>query len=165
MDVVEVRSEEDAAAVRRLVAEFVDWLGVRYPDRGREIAEYFRIQRLDHQMANLLTVFAPPQGECLLARLDGVACGTVMLKPSAPGVCEMNRMFVTEAARGRGVGLALGRRLIERARALGYRRMVLSAGIDHREAIPLYRKLGFAADATLPDTGAGDLEYRMALDL
>lgn len=165
MEVVEVRSVEDAAAVRCLVAEFVAWLGVRYPDRRAEIAEYLRIQRLDEQMANLLAVFAPPLGECLLARIDGAACGCVMLKPGAPGVCEMNRMFVTEAARGHGVGRALGWRLIERARALGYRRMVLSAGIDHREAIPLYRKLGFAVDPTLPDTGAGDLEYRMALVL
>ena len=58
-------------------------------------------------------------------------------------------------ARGHGLGVALGQKPIEEARALGYPRMVLTAGVHHREAIALYHKLGFVQDDTIPDTGAG----------
>ena len=88
-----------------------------------------------------------------------------MFKPHPTGACEMNRMFVRSQARGHKVGIALAHRLIERARELGYARMVLSAGPDHVEALPLYRKLGFTLDPTLGDTGAGDAEIRMGLAL
>lgn len=160
-----VRSEDDAKTVRTLVWEFIDWLYERYPDHVDMVDEYLRTQKLEEQLENLLVVFNPPQGECLLARLSGAPAGIVMLKPRPDGACEMNRMYVRPAARGHGVGVALGQRLIEVARALGYPRMILTAGIHHHEAIPLYRKLGFVEDDSIPDTGAGDLEVRMALAL
>jgi hypothetical protein len=45
---------------------------------------------------------------------------------------------------------------------LGCTRMVLSAGPLHTAALGIYRSVGFTCDDTLPDTGAGDVEVRMA---
>jgi GNAT superfamily N-acetyltransferase len=160
-----VRTDEDAEIVRALAWEFVAWLRERYPDMLDMIDTYLKTQKFDEQLAGLLTIFAPPKGECLLAKIGGEPAGIVMLKPHPSGACEMNRMFVRSTARGKGVGLALGQTLVQEARNLGYGRMILSAGFRHDEAIPLYRRLGFAEDKTLPDTGAGDAEVRMALDL
>jgi putative acetyltransferase len=166
LEIHKVRSEQDAQDVRTLVFEFVDWLMERYPDDKERISAYFASQDLDRQLRDLLAIFRPPKAECLLARINGQAAGTVMLKPQpVEGICEMNRMFVRPSARGHGVGKALVGGIIEAGRSLGYRRMVLSAGPRHHEAVALYSSFGFLQDSDLPDTGAGDIELRMRLDL
>lgn len=163
--ITHVRTETDADAIRALVPVFFSWVRARYPDHAANIDTYIATQNIDGQMRNLLTLFAPPDADCLLARLDGVPVGMVMTKPHSPGVCEMNRMFVKDSARGHGVGKALAAEIISTAKTLGYSRMVLSAGPLHTEALAIYRNLGFTVDATLPDTGAGDVEVRMVLDM
>jgi len=161
-----VRSGVQADEVRTLAWEFVDWLRSRYPEDLATIDEYLFNQKFAEQLANLLEHFTPPDGECLLAGVDGASAGIVMLKPAGPGTCEMNRMFVRPEARRRGVGRALCLRLMERARELGYRTMVLSALDQHHEALPLYHALGFHEDARASDTEAGkDHEVQMKIEL
>ena len=82
------------------------------------------------------------------------------------GVCELNRMYVAGAARGRGVGRRLCETLIERARELGYREVRLDALNARVEALPLYRALGFLPDPDPPAYLRADPEVislRMAL--
>ncbi len=165
LQIIHVRNEADAADVRLLAGEYVDWLLERYPDHHATILAYFKYQGLETQLRDLLKIFCPPKADCLLARLDGVAVGIVMLKPNAGETCEMNRMFVRASARGHGVGRALVAELLETARGLGYRRMMLAAGTFHSEAIALYRSFGFTEDASLPYTGGGDIEVRMVREL
>ncbi len=161
VQIVHVRTKDDAAEVRLLVGEFVGWLHRTYPEGVAEIDAYFRAQGLADQMRNLLAVFSPPRADCLLARLDGAAVGVVMVKPHSDGTCEMNRMFVRDSARGKGIGRALVAELLQTAAALGYRRMLLAAGPRHTEALRLYAGFGFVQDDNLPDTGAGEIEVRM----
>lgn len=165
LNIIHVRTTADADAIRQLVPAFFDWVRARYPDHAANIDAYIKTQDIDGQMRNLLTLFAPPAADCLLARLGSVAVGMVMTKPHSPGRCEMNRMFVTDAARGHGVGKALVAEILVTAKALGYSRMVLSAGPLHTAALAIYRNMGFTLDDTLPDTGAGDVEVRMGRDL
>lgn len=161
-----VRDEAQAAQVREMAWEFIDWLRERYPDLLDGIEEYLVNQDFRGMLARLLENFTPPKGECLLATLDGAPVGILMLKPHEGDACEMNRMFVRASARGHGVARALTARLIERARDLGYRSMVLSALDKHHEAITLYRSLGFQDDERRPDTEAGaDREVLMRLAL
>lgn len=115
--------------------------------------------------ADLLAGFTPPSADCLLARLGGVPVGVVMTKRQSDGVCEMNRMYVQEAARGQGVGRALVAELLATAKALGYRQMMLAAGPRHTEARPLYGSFGFAEAEAIADTGAGGAEVRLIRDL
>jgi len=165
LQIIHVRGEAEATDVRILVGEFAEWLAERYPDDRARIAAYFKAQNLEMQLRDLLTIFCPPKADCLLARVGGEAAGVVMLKPHSEGTCEMNRMFVRSSARGHGVGRALVAELLETARLLGYRRMLLAAGPHHTEALALYRSFGFVENASLPDTGAGDVELRMVRDL
>jgi GNAT superfamily N-acetyltransferase len=165
LQIIRVRTEPDAEDVRLLVAEFFDWMRDRYPEGAESIKGYWDKQDMPTQLRNLLTIFAPPKAECLLARLNGEAVGIVMTKPHSGDMCEMNRMFVRPTARGHGVGRALVTEILSVARALGYRRMMLAGGTRHTEALSLYRSLGFTHDPTLPDTGSGDVEVRMIRDL
>ncbi len=145
-----VRTPEDIAEVTRLVWAFFDYIKARYPAKHAMVDAYIEDQDVAGQLADFATHFNPPAGECLLARLNGKAAGIVMLKPERPGVCELNRMYVTEEARGHGVARALCLRLIEEARCLGYTEMRLDAVDETIEAVPLYRKLGFEPDPNPP---------------
>ncbi len=165
LDIIRVRTETDAAEVRLMVAEFFDWMRDLYPEGAESIAAYWNKQDMPTQLRDLLKIFAPPKAECLLARLNGEAVGIVMTKPHSGDMCEMNRMFVRPAARGHGVGRALVGALLDAARDLGYKRMMLAGGTRHTEALSLYRSFGFVHDPSLPDTGSGDVEVRMIREL
>ena len=52
-------------------------------------------------------------------------------------------MYVDDTGRGQGLGRALGEAVIQRARDLGHSAIHLDTSIEQREAIALYRSLGF----------------------
>jgi GNAT superfamily N-acetyltransferase len=161
-----VRSDPDVAAAAGLARDFFAYMRTTYPERAALIDAYVVDQDFEGQLADFRAHFNPPNGECLLARIDGAPAGLVMLKPYAPGVCELNRMYVTHAARGRGLGRALCEALIARARALGYQAIRLDALNARVDAVPLYRKLGFGPDPEPPAFTRRDPEIvslRMAL--
>jgi GNAT superfamily N-acetyltransferase len=161
-----VREDADIAAASRLAREFFAYMRGSFPEHAAAIDAYLVDQDFEGQLADFRAHFNPPRGECLLARLDGAPVGVVMLKPYAEGVCELNRMYVARAARGRGVGRRLCESLIARARDLGYRAVRLDALNEQVEALPLYRKLGFGPDPDPPAFARaepGVVSLRMAL--
>jgi len=84
-----------------------------------------------------------------------VVLGTAKYGPNqmGPGSHVANASFmVSGAARGRGVGRALGEAVIARARADGYRAMQFNAVVEaNRSAVHLWRALGFEIIGTAPE--------------
>ncbi len=159
------RSQQDANTVYELAYEFIAWLRERYPDMVDEVDAYLAEQKFEEQIKDVLSHYAPPRGECLLAFHNGQAAGLLMLKRLSDDTCEMNRMFVRDAARGCGVGRALVERLQERAREMGFSSMVLSALPRHHEALALYESIGFVRDdwTGTDDDGSGAIHMRAQL--
>lgn len=62
---------------------------------------------------------------------------------SRPGELEFRMLAVAPAARGRGIGEALIKTVLDRARALGLRKVVLSSHERMHSAHRLYERLGF----------------------
>ena len=151
-----VRSDEDVAAATALARAFFAHILAAFPVQAPTIDAYLVAQDFEGQLARFRDLFNPPGGECLLACVAGKGAGIVMLKPYAEGVCELNRMYVTPAARGLGIARALCEELIARARALGYREIRLDALNARVEALPLYRSLGFAPETERPAFAARD---------
>lgn len=77
-----------------------------------------------------------------VARADGVAaaCGGIQFYP---GFGELKRMFVRDAWRGRGLGLAMLEHLAAHARANGCTLLRLETGVHQHAAIKLYERWGF----------------------
>ncbi|WP_417490753.1 GNAT family N-acetyltransferase [Maricaulis sp.] len=85
----------------------------------------------------------PPTGVFYLA-LDGdTAVGMGGLRQVSEGVAEIKRIYVSEAARGGGVGAKVLDRLVQDARAFGYRELVLDTGPFMTSAHRLYEAAGF----------------------
>ncbi|NNF77270.1 MAG: GNAT family N-acetyltransferase [Rhizobiales bacterium] len=160
-----VRTHHDAAVVSELAYEFIGWLRVRYPDRENEIDQYLKDQRFEEQIKDVLIHYTPPKGECLLALHDDAPVGLLMLKRLDAGTCEMNRMFVREAARGLGVGRSLVAGLKNRARDMGFASMVLSVLPRHYEALALYETEGFRPDNWVGEVSDHDNAIHMRVDL
>jgi ribosomal protein S18 acetylase RimI-like enzyme len=99
------------------------------------------------------TVGRAATAELLVAAdADGALLGTVTFcspdspwsEVSRPGEAEFRMLAVPPAARGSGVGEALTRACVERARGAGAQRLVLSAMAGGAAARRLYERLGFA---------------------
>ena len=136
-------SHADFEAVRQLMRAFVEWHYERHASDRALIDSYFDPAKFEAELAGLPGEFSPPEGELLVADDDGAIAGCVALRPLGDGACEMKRMFVFREHHGKGVGMLLGRAIVDAARRIGYRRMVLDTGPKQREAQGLYRRLGF----------------------
>lgn len=100
-------------------------------------------QGFEQEVAALPGEYAEPGGTILVAEGAGAVAGCVALRALEPTICEMKRMYVRPAHRGRGAGRALAQAVLEAARQRGYRRMRLDTMASMTEAIALYRRLGF----------------------
>ena len=134
----------DLDEVRALMRVFVAWHRERHIQDVALIDEYFDPTVFGEELASLPGPYSPPDGLLLLARLGADPAGCVALRRVDEQACEMKRMFVYPRIRGKGVGHALAREIIERARRCGYRAMRLDTSFRQSEAIGLYRRLGFS---------------------
>ena len=86
----------------------------------------------------------------VLETSGGDIIGTGGLLPLEDGAGELRRMYLKQSARGRGYGKRLVAHAIDRARALGFKRIVLQTAQVLEEASGLYAKFGFAAAEDAP---------------
>ena len=152
-DIHIVRGGARLAEVRALFEEYAASLGF-------DLA----FQSFARELEALPGEYAAPSGALLLATVDGAPSGCAGVRPFADGVCEMKRLYVRPAFRGRGLGKRLAQEAVRIGRELGYRAMRLDTVPWMREAIALYGALGFRAIAPYrpnPIAGAAYMELEL----
>jgi putative acetyltransferase len=98
-------------------------------------------QGFEAELASLDTFYAAIfVANCHRERMTG---GCVALRDLGGGLCEMKRLYVRPAWRGRNLGRALAERVIDEARKRGYRAMRLDTLPTMQQAMALYESLGF----------------------
>ena len=104
---------------------------------------YLDLQNYDDELLHLEHKYGPPGGRLYLAREDGEALGCIGLRRIDDENCELKRLYVRPAFRGRGLSLLLMDRILTDAREIGYKTMLLDTLPFLQTALELYKRCGF----------------------
>ena len=133
MHIYQAQSDDDIQQARVLFEEYASGVGIS-----------LCFQNFDQELKNLPGDYAPPDGRLLLAAEDDQLAGCIALRKLAPRTCEIKRLFVRPAYRGKRLGRVLVESVIDEARKLGYTQMRLDTLPGRMDkAIALYHALGF----------------------
>jgi len=134
---------------------------------GREDGYYARQlmnARPRHEEANLLV--AVDDTGTLLGTVTIAHPGSTMREIGRDDELEFRMLAVSPTARGRGVGEAMTRRVLEEAARLDFRAVVLSSSEQMHAAHRLYERLGFRRTPELdwlPEPNVPLITYRLDL--
>ena len=133
-----------AELIQATLPEHIEQARVLFLEYAKSLGFSLCFQSFDEELRNLPGAYAPPTGRLLLAHYDNQAAGCVALRKLEANICEMKRLYLRPAYRGKGLGRILVERVIAEARGIGYERMRLdTVASSMRDAVELYRKLGF----------------------
>jgi GNAT superfamily N-acetyltransferase len=132
------------------------------------IEHYFAMEEADAR------VLDDPDGQIIakggqilfaLERTTGEVLGTCALLHVDQQRCELAKMAVDDAAKGRRLGIRLGQAILDAARSQGYETIFLESNRKLTPAISLYKKLGFIEQPFPSETEYSRADIYMELDL
>lgn len=122
---------------RRLVQEYLDTEVIG----GRGLNVDF--QHPDQELADLPGSYARPTGAMLLAYVGDAPAACMGYRRIDETTCELKRLYVRPAYRGRHLASMLFRESCALARRAGYQRAVLDTLDSMTTALALYERFGF----------------------
>ena len=137
-------------AVKKIILEAAFELQI-IPSTSVEEIERFcdRTGELD-DLYNIPAVYDNQRGIFLVMLHGDKVIGMGALKQINKKVCELKRMFFAKEYRGKGLGTLMTQKLIDQAKELGYKKIVLEVYNPSTSvgAVALYKKLGFYETST-----------------
>ncbi|WP_170413989.1 GNAT family N-acetyltransferase [Ruegeria atlantica] len=143
LNVIEAKTPDHFDEVRRLCWEYRDFLLTLDAKSVRVVKTYYPRDVYARLMDEIEVEHARPDGGVRLVLKDGHAVGCGMFRTIDPGIAEIKRVFVSEAARGTGAGYAVMASLIEQCRKQGFDCIRMDTGIPLKAATRLYLSMGF----------------------
>ena len=148
MQIVLAHKADHIPIVRELFQEYASDMGLNLCFQG-----------FTEELATLPGRYVPPEGRLLLGDRDGQPVACVAMRRIADDVCEMKRLYVRPAFRGRGLGRALAEAVIVSARNVGYRAVKLNTLASMKPAVALYESLGFHRTTAYYENSLPDVLY------
>ena len=130
---IRAATNEDGERVRALVFGVLGEYGLEPDPRGTD-RDLDDIEAHYTKRGGVFELIEDAQGNLL---------GTVGLYPLTAETVELRKMYFSRMLRGRGVGRQTLQRMIEKARAAGFKKIYLETASVLREAVALYEKFGF----------------------
>ena len=157
-----VEAGADIEIVKQLFGEYLAFLKEEFCDYAELpwVIEYY--EDFEEEIANLPDRFKKPKGYILVAIYEEQPAGCVAMGELEAGACEMKRLFVRPEYRRKGVGTALCKAIIERAKVIDYTHMRLTTALERPQR--LYKSLEFkmiAAYRDVPIDGVVFMELKL----
>jgi len=132
-EILPANNAELLTEVQRLFLEYEKWLNVDLCFQGFE-----------EEVNSLPGKYSPPDGRLYIAKDNSSYIGCIALRKIEDGICEMKRLYLTEAARGKGIGYKMIELIIQDAKDIGYKVMRLDTIKEKMpKAVSLYELYGF----------------------
>lgn len=140
------------------IIEFRDELAQRFKELNVAwLKKYFYVEPIDEEMlSNPKSYFIDKGGHIFFATINGEVAGTFALMKQADGSYELSKMAVDEQFQGNKLGNHMLAFCLEKAAALGAKKVILYSNTLLGPAIHLYKKYGFV------EVPLGDVDYERA---
>eukprot|EP01035_Chromulina_nebulosa_P046390 gene46390-62835_t len=102
MNIITATTPEHYTAAANLFKAYQQFLGVDLCFQGFEA-----------ELKQLPEMYGAPNGALLLAENNGEFVGCVAVRKKGDGICEMKRLYLTEATKGKGVGRLLAEEIVK----------------------------------------------------
>jgi len=132
-EILPANNAELLTEVQRLFLEYEKWLNVDLCFQG-----------FQEEVNTLPGKYSPPDGRLYIVKDNSSYIGCIALRKIEDGICEMKRLYLTEAARGKGIGYKMIKLIIQDAKDIGYNTMRLDTIKEKMpKAVSLYESHGF----------------------
>lgn len=139
MKVEMISAVEMRSRLAPLFEAYQQWLIQNEP----ELQIVLNGQGYDDELEHLPEKYGSPEGAIYILVVDGEDIGCIALRKIDDMVCEVKRVFLQMAYRGKGLGRLMMEQVIDDARQAGYREMVLDTLPIMTGACGLYDRMGF----------------------
>lgn len=126
--------------------------------------KYLEIQNYEEELEHLDVKYGMPDGRLYIAFYGGELAGCIGLRKIDEWNCEMKRLYVRPAFRGKNIGSKLIQQIITDAKEAGYSHMLLDTLPFLKSAVHMYKAYGFYEISSYNDSPM-DTSIYMKLDL
>ncbi|MDR2922278.1 MAG: GNAT family N-acetyltransferase, partial [Treponema sp.] len=97
-----LETNEKIIKTKDLIMEYIKWLN-----------QDLTFQNIDDELENFPNKYKEPFGTFIIAKDNENVIGCVGLKDLDSNICEMKRLYVSDAYKGKGIGKKLTEKIIE----------------------------------------------------
>lgn len=160
-DIKIILANDEIQIIKELFTEYKNMLVETYKDiEGVSLC----FTNFQDELNTLREKYSLPKGRLYIAKYNGKVAGCVGLRPLSENNCEVKRLYVRDRYRSLGLGRLLMEEIIKDAKKLNYDMIVLDTFSSLKNAVSLYRKLGFEEIKKYYDSPIKDVIY-LGLDL
>ena len=137
IELVEAYTHKDE--VKNLFTEYTNML----IEGDSDFKTYLSLQNYDNELEHLETKYGKPNGRIYLAYYDKKLAGCIGLRKLDNENCEMKRLYVKPKFRGKKIASILVKHIIQEAKEIGYKHILLDTLPFLETAINMYKSYGF----------------------